>query len=660
MSDLVTIKKGTLVGHNGKLCKVLAPVGSQQIMLELPDSSVATADICDIRSGSSIEKPELADAGHFSQVSSTSLESAVERHKIFSELVHKSDRTRADVLDAARRAGLKSAEQGYRILGKLANVGDTPVAIAAKQRGPKIGSFNVTGMRSTIMEEAIRSVYLNDRRASVKDTFDTMAANCRAANLATPSYNTLRNRILAWDQEEVALKRHGSKAAQRLHQGRPGKFPGADHALSIVQLDHTKLDIMLVDAQTRKPTTRPNITMAIDVCTRMILGFLVTYDSPRYLSTGTCIANSIFPKGKYLRGLGLEKYDWPCWGLMRMIHTDNGSDFWCKDLDKACAQYGIGHDWRLPGTPRYGGHIERFFKETNRQVHKLPGSTFSNPIDRGDYDSSGKAVLTIDELEKFLTIWICGVYHQSFHSGIGTTPQKMWEKEVKGEDGTGPTWNRQLPEDEHTARIDFLPSYTANVRRSGFRRKNREYYDPSLVNSPGDKEFKIDLNCISPMYLWNPSRNGYDEISFAHPAEEVISEYQLRDRNKKLRDERRAVNPDAIIAARAEMDAIVSSARADKKGKKARLNAERSTGDRKRRQLLNSIRPDVKSETGCKESPSTSAASARLSAGSMSRRYPARLIPMADGRTPGTDFTEPSSASSPKQTTSRKRAESIC
>jgi putative transposase len=39
-------------------------------------------------------------------------------------------------------------------------------------------------------------------------------------------------------------------------------------------------------------------------------------------------------------------------------------------------------------------------------IHQLPGATFSNTAERGDYPSNKKAILTLAEWEHWLTIVI--------------------------------------------------------------------------------------------------------------------------------------------------------------------------------------------------------------------------------------------------------------
>src|SRR3546814_15978992 len=61
-----------------------------------------------------------------------------------------------------------------------------------------------------------------------------------------------------------------------------------------------------------------------------------------------------------------------------------------------------------------------------QMIHdELPGTTFSNPDQRGDYDSENKAALTLRELERWLTLAV-GTYHGSVHNGLLQPPAARW------------------------------------------------------------------------------------------------------------------------------------------------------------------------------------------------------------------------------------------
>lgn len=54
------------------------------------------------------------------------------------------------------------------------------------------------------------------------------------------------------DQRKVASKRHGVDEAGQLFATRPGKLDVPD-PLDVVQIDHTKADVFLVDHVDRQP-----------------------------------------------------------------------------------------------------------------------------------------------------------------------------------------------------------------------------------------------------------------------------------------------------------------------------------------------------------------------------------------------------------------------
>lgn len=92
--------------------------------------------------------------------------------------------------------------------------------------------------------------------------------------------------------------------------------------------------------------------MAVDVFSRMIPGFYISFVPPSALSAGLCLAHSVLTKETWLAQHEVEGL-WPYWGLPRKIHLDNAREFHGKVLEKACKQYGIDIEWRV----RWHGHI---------------------------------------------------------------------------------------------------------------------------------------------------------------------------------------------------------------------------------------------------------------------------------------------------------------
>ena len=67
----------------------------------------------------------------------------------------------------------------------------------------------------------------------------------------------------------------------------PGRYR-VDNALDVVQIDHTPVDVIVVDEAHRLPIGRPWLTLAIDVATRVVAGFYVSL-----VEEGKCVTAAI-------------------------------------------------------------------------------------------------------------------------------------------------------------------------------------------------------------------------------------------------------------------------------------------------------------------------------------------------------------------------------
>jgi len=98
-------------------------------------------------------------------------------------------------------------------------------------------------------------------------------------HLTLPSPSTIYRRIHATGRIAI-LRGHRSRAERRSEQPvRPG--PSPSRILERVEIDHTLLDLFLVDADDRLPIGRPTLTTALDVYSGMPLGCYVGSSRPR-------------------------------------------------------------------------------------------------------------------------------------------------------------------------------------------------------------------------------------------------------------------------------------------------------------------------------------------------------------------------------------------
>lgn len=78
-----------------------------------------------------------------------------------------------------------------------------------------------------------------------------------------------------------------------------------DNALEVVQIDYTPVDVIVVDEAHRLPIGRPWLTLAIDVATRVVVGFYVSLEAPSSTSVALCLTQSVLPKEPWLKARAL-------------------------------------------------------------------------------------------------------------------------------------------------------------------------------------------------------------------------------------------------------------------------------------------------------------------------------------------------------------------
>lgn len=252
-----------------------------------------------------------------------------------------------------------------------------------------------------------------------------------AEQLPFPSLATIRRAIADRSPYEVMVARKGKHAADRRFMPVQAG-PVATKPMEILEIDHTPLDITLVDNVTGSVIGRPTMTAAIDKFSRMIAGFYVGYEPAGTHTVMLCLRHAILTK-QYVR----EKYPdienaWPCEGLPTTIVVDNGPEFHSDGFRSACAQLGINITYAPGRSPWYKSAIERFFGAHNTSLlHQIRGTTFSRPADRGDYNPEKNAALSLTDLQRIIHIWLIDYYSQRIHRVRGQSPVEKWHHGVR-------------------------------------------------------------------------------------------------------------------------------------------------------------------------------------------------------------------------------------
>ncbi|MFL6333053.1 MAG: Mu transposase C-terminal domain-containing protein [Pyrinomonadaceae bacterium] len=289
-----------------------------------------------------------------------------------------------------------------------------------------------------IIRQAINDVYLNDERHSKQEVADEAEARVRADNrhrraddqLPIPDPSNVYRAIDRWDPYEVDVARYGQKYADLKYKA-VGTGPRPKRPLELVQIDSTTLDLFVVDPETGTPIGRPTLFVAIDVCTKMILGCYLSFNDTSYVAVMHCLLHAIKPKDYVKARYPNIKHEWNCHGLMEVLKVDNAMAFHGESLEDAALQLGFLIDYAPAGTPWFKASIERLIRTKNAQLtHQLPGTTFSNIFQKKGYDPLKHALISKSTLEEIIHVYIIDIYSRQVHRGIRDVPARRWDELV--------------------------------------------------------------------------------------------------------------------------------------------------------------------------------------------------------------------------------------
>ncbi|MFV9181227.1 transposase [Serratia marcescens] len=485
--------------------------------------------------------------------------------------------------EAAQALGL-SRRQVYVLIRRARQGTGLVTDLTPGRSGGGKGKGRLPEPVERIIRELLQKRFLTKQKRSLAAFHREVAQACKTQKLPVPARNTVAQRIAGLHPAKIARSRGGQDAARPL-QGAGGIPPEVTMPLEQVQIDHTVIDLIVVDERDRQPIGRPYLTLAIDVFTRCVLGMVVTLEAPSAVSVGLCLAHAACDKRPWLEGLNVEM-DWPMSGKPRLLYLDNAAEFKSEALRRGCEQHGIRLDYRPPGQPHYGGIVERTIGTAMQMIHdELPGTTFSNPGQRGEYDSEKMATLTLRELERWLALAV-GTYHGSVHNGLLQPPAARWAEAVERV-GVPAVVTRPT-----AFLVDFLPVIRRTLTRTGFVIDHIHYYADALKPWIARRErlpaflIRRDPRDISRIWVLEPEGQHYLEIHYRTLSHPAVTLWEQRQALAKLRQlGREQVDESALFRMIGQMREIVTTAQ--KATRKARRDADR-------RQHLKTSEPPAK------------------------------------------------------------------
>lgn len=291
-----------------------------------------------------------------------------------------------------------------------------------------------------------------------------------------------------------------------------GKIIETTRALERVEIDHTKLDLFLIDSETNETLGRPWITSLCDVHTRSLIGFYLGFTPPSYASVARAIKHAILPKDYVQKKYTNVKTPWICHGKPELIVSDNGKEFDSNDLKLALNELLINFGKNPVATPYLKPIIERYFGALNTQLlRRAPGHTLAANIGNLDYDPAKHAVLDMDTFLNIFHIWICDIYQVKSDARKTRVPNMTWEKSLEEYE------QRPVDYDPEILDLVFCLTKEGKLTREGIIFRYLTYSNDAtaeLVGKYGSHQviYKVDPDYLGHIYVLNKAEDKFFRV----------------------------------------------------------------------------------------------------------------------------------------------------
>lgn len=455
-----------------------------------------------------------------------------------------------------------SSRTVYRYRARLAQTG-LVLAIAGSRRGWTAEQPRLSERQESAIAKAIAVIKKRSGPVRVVDLVEEVEVHCRLSGASRPARPSIDRRL-----KEALGSRVSRRGVADPGNADPPISPGSyavRRPMEIVQIDHTPMDIVVVDDLYRQPLGKPYLTLATDVATRSILAFVISFIPPNSATVSLCLTIIVTNKQRWLRELGIDG-EWPMVGLPKTLHLDNAAEFKSQALLRGCKQYGIEITHRE--RPHHGGHVERLLGTKMSKLKSLPGATGGSPKARRSRDPDGDSALTLEELEGWFVRQIVGRYHNEPHRGLkGATPNGAWAAHSPPTLPPGPI---------RTFRIAFLPAVTRTLRRDGIVLHHLRYWHSIFAQWLGRRKkllLHFDPRDLSRLYV----RDGEDYIDVPYfdlrlPS---VSLWEVEAAARHIREAgKTSVLPNLLIETIEAQREIVSSAQSKTRRMRRRVSTK--------------------------------------------------------------------------------------
>jgi len=404
-----------------------------------------------------------------------------------------------------------------------------PAALVRNRSGFPKGRSRLSSPVEAIVAREIHRASRKPGARTIQSIFEQIELRCVEAGLSPPSIQTVRARIAIQRQELLHRRRRGKRRA--IEETRP--LPGTMRRglpLDLEEIDHSPLDIILVDSQDREPIGRAQMTLVMDAGISGFMGFHLGIDPPSLLTTALAFTHAVLPKEQWLIDHDLPADSWPLYGLPKNVRTDRAAEFKSIQFTDSCKAWGI--EPHLRKKKEDGGIIERGIEKIQACAALEDGATGSDPKKRrGEPDPSRYAHMTIKEAESWLAREITQHFHYTRNDELGMSANQAWRAAHSVGD------ELRLPPivaNQKAFLLSFLPWEMRLITHEGVRLFKEKYYSNELLPFVGNKtKYKVHYDPRRLGRIYIEVGQTIITVPYADPSKPCLPKFELDARRRR-------------------------------------------------------------------------------------------------------------------------------
>lgn len=321
--------------------------------------------------------------------------------------------------------------------------------------------------------------------------------------ISQSSVRRIAQQTTPFDRDRSRLGPARARAKWRF--SKPGSY--AARPLERVEMDHTLLDLVVIDDKLGIPLGRPVVTLIVCAYSAYILGFFISFKGETIGRVAQCIKVAIQPKAPITVGHSLSN-PWHAMGLWETLVLDNSLSFHSPHLHHIAINLCMDLEYCPVRMPWFKPGVERTLGELTRQLPAI-----GRPRKPGDgpdpINPSVDACVTFSDLCSGVLEWVVDVHPFEINERKMARPIDLFI------DGLASCPPPTLLDD--TSCLDVLAGIgsTATVDHSGIVHQWLRYTSDELgllrrqIGSKFKANIKYDPYDLGRLFVQDPRTGGW-------------------------------------------------------------------------------------------------------------------------------------------------------